>query len=105
MIIQGHSHDLSTHKVQHCSYLQFNICSAYQISVILVRIAELVLTLDRLALFSLIHPNSRLFFSIIIKNKISLADLHQETKTEVCFHKSSFKTLYHTQASHLFSAT
>lgn len=99
MVIQGHNHDSSTRKVQQCFHLQFNICSAYHISVILVRTAELVLLLDGLAPFSLIHPNSRLFFSII-KNIISLADLQQKTKTAVCFHKSSSKTLHHTQASH-----
>lgn len=79
MVIQGHNHNLSTHKVQQCSYMQFDICSTYQISVIIVRTAELVVMLDGLTPFSLIHPNSRLFFSII-KNIISLADLQQKKK-------------------------
>lgn len=104
LVIQVHNHDLSIHKVQQCSYLQFDICSAYQISVLLVRIAELVLMLDGLAPFSLTHPTSRLFFRII-KNIIFLADLQQKTKTELCFHKSISKTLHHIPASHWFSTT
>lgn len=42
---------------------------------------------------SLIRPNGRLLFFSISKKTISLADLQQKTKTEVCFHKSSSKRL------------
>lgn len=44
-------------------------------------------------LLSLIRPNGRLLFFSISKKTISLADLQQKTKTEVCFHKSSSKRL------------